>query len=54
MAELFLAGIIGFAVGAYCGFQFCVWAVVRSIRNGRLQRYIADYEELFGKPEERL
>jgi hypothetical protein len=40
-----------FCLGVYCGFRFCAWAVIESIRSGWMQELIDEYEDVFGKPE---
>ena len=40
-----------FCLGVFCGFRFCAWAVIESIRIGRMQELIDEYEDVFGRPE---
>ena len=51
MIYTIVAIVAFFCLGVYCGFQFCAWAVMHSIRTGRMQELISDYEDVFGKPE---
>lgn len=47
-----IAAIVAFfCLGVYFGFKSCSWAVIQSIRSGRMQELISDYEDVFGKPE---